>query len=69
MFGGEIIKGFSFTMLVGVVVGTYSSIFIAASFLMQLNFSIASYRQNEALKLKRKQEKDKLRAQFEQGMV
>jgi preprotein translocase subunit SecF len=56
-------------MLVGVVVGTYSSIFIAASFLMQLNFSIASYRQNEALKLKRKQEKDKLRAQFEQGMV
>ena len=31
-FGGEIINGFAFTLLVGVVVGTYSSIFIAASF-------------------------------------
>ena len=27
LFGGEIINGFSFTLLVGVVVGTYSSIF------------------------------------------
>ena len=30
LFGGEIIKGFSFTLLVGIIVGTYSSIFIAA---------------------------------------
>jgi len=37
LFGGEIISGFSFTLLVGVIVGTYSSIFIAASFLVQLN--------------------------------
>ena len=29
-FGGEIINGFAFTLLVGIVVGTYSSIFIAA---------------------------------------
>ncbi len=29
LFGGETIKGFSFALLVGVVVGTYSSIFIA----------------------------------------
>ena len=39
-FGGEIIHGFAFTMLVGIIVGTYSSIFIAASFLVQLKFSI-----------------------------
>jgi len=69
LFGGEIISGFSFTLLVGVVVGTYSSIFIAASFLVQLNFSISNYRENEAAKEKRQKEKDKLRAQFEQGMV
>ncbi len=69
MFGGEIINGFSFTLLVGIVVGTYSSIFIAASFLVQLNFSISEYRQSEAEKLKRQQEKDRMRAQFEQGMV
>jgi len=69
LFGGEIINGFSFTLLVGIVVGTYSSIFVAASFLVQLNFSISNYRENEALKEKRSKEKDKLRAQFEQGTV
>ncbi|MGB3752238.1 MAG: protein translocase subunit SecF [Arcobacteraceae bacterium] len=69
VFGGEIISGFSFTLLVGIIVGTYSSIFIAASFLVQLNFSISNYRENEALKEKKSKEKDKLRAQFEQGSV
>jgi len=69
LFGGEIINGFSFTLLVGVVVGTYSSIFIAASFLVQLNFSIVNYREAEAIKEKRKKDKDNMRAQFEQGMV
>ena len=29
LFGGEILKGFSFAMIVGVIVGTYSSIFVA----------------------------------------
>ena len=32
--GGEIIHDFSFALLVGVVVGTYSSIFIASVFLV-----------------------------------
>ena len=31
LFGGEVLRGFAFTMLVGVVSGTYSTIFIAAS--------------------------------------
>ncbi len=30
LFGGEIINDFAFTLLIGVVVGTYSSVFIAA---------------------------------------
>ena len=33
-FGGEIIHAFSFALLVGVLVGTYSSIFIASVFLV-----------------------------------
>ena len=33
-FGGEVIRGFTFAMLWGVVVGTYSSIYIAAPFLI-----------------------------------
>ena len=32
-FGGEILKGFSFAMIIGVIVGTYSSIFVAAPIL------------------------------------
>ena len=31
VFGGEVLRGFSFTMLVGVFSGTYSTIFIATS--------------------------------------
>ena len=31
MFGGEVLEGFAFTMLVGIVSGTYSTVFIAAA--------------------------------------
>lgn len=31
LFGGEVLRGFAFTMLVGIVTGTYSTIFIAAA--------------------------------------
>ena len=37
IFGGEILKGFSFAMIVGVVVGTYSSIFVATPILIYTN--------------------------------
>ena len=33
LFGGEILKGFSFAMILGVIIGTYSSIFVAAPIL------------------------------------
>jgi preprotein translocase SecF subunit len=33
-FGGEVIRGFTFAMLFGMLVGTYSSVFIAAPFLI-----------------------------------
>jgi preprotein translocase subunit SecF len=35
-FGGEVIKGFSFAMIWGVLVGTYSSIFIATPLLIHM---------------------------------
>ena len=31
IFGGEVLEGFAFTMLVGIISGTYSTIFIAAA--------------------------------------
>ena len=31
LFGGEVLEGFAFTMIVGIVTGTYSSVFVAAA--------------------------------------
>jgi preprotein translocase subunit SecF len=36
VFGGEVIRGFTFTMIFGVLIGTYSSLFIAAPILILL---------------------------------
>ncbi len=69
LFGGELLKGFSFTLLVGVVVGTYSSIFVASPILMWLKFSISEFRAKEAEKLKREKEREKMRAMYEQGTM
>jgi len=39
IFGGEIIHGFAFTLIVGVIVGTYSSIYVASTALLMLGVS------------------------------
>jgi preprotein translocase subunit SecF len=31
LFGGEVLHGFAFTMIVGIITGTYSSVFVAAA--------------------------------------
>jgi preprotein translocase subunit SecF len=36
LFGGEVLEGFAFTMLVGIVSGTYSTVFIAAAIAIML---------------------------------
>jgi preprotein translocase subunit SecF len=69
LFGGEIIHGFSFTLLVGVVVGTYSSIFVASPILLWLGFSVGGFREKEAKQLKRAKEKERMRAMYEGGTI
>lgn len=69
LFGGEIINTFATTLLVGVVVGTYSSIFVASPLLGILGFDIKRYRAKLSEKAAREAEKEKMRAQFEQGVV
>ncbi len=69
LFGGEIIVGFSFTLLVGIVVGTYSSIFIASPLLKWLGFDIEDFKRRLAQKEKAKAEKEKMREMYERGMV
>jgi SecD/SecF fusion protein len=39
IFGGDTLKGFAFAMLIGVITGTYSSIFVAAPILVDLDKS------------------------------
>jgi len=34
-FGGEVLRGFAFTLFFGILVGTYSSIFVASSFVLE----------------------------------
>lgn len=48
LFGGKVIEDFAFTLMVGIVVGTYSSIFIASSFVIYMT----EYQQKRAAKLK-----------------
>ena len=37
LFGGEVIHTFSFAMIVGVIIGTYSSIFVASPVVIKMN--------------------------------
>ena len=37
LFGGEMIRGFSFALLIGVLVGTYSSLFVSSNVVVELS--------------------------------
>ena len=69
MFGGEIIHAFAFTLLVGVVVGTYSSIFVASPILLWFGFDVKGYHEKLAAKVKREAEKQRMRDQYESGVM
>jgi preprotein translocase subunit SecF len=47
MFGGSVISGFAWAMMFGVVVGTYSSVFIAAPVLIYLGLKDSAMAQEE----------------------
>ena len=38
LFGGEVIKSFAFSMIIGVIIGTYSSIYVAVPTLLLFKF-------------------------------
>lgn len=69
MFGGEIIHSFAFTLLVGVIIGTYSSIFVASPILLWFGFDVKRYHNKLAEKAKREAEKERMRAQYESGVM
>ena len=47
ILGGEILKGFSFAMILGVIIGTYSSIFVASPVLKYLKVSSKTLEKKE----------------------
>ena len=47
ILGGEILKGFSFAMILGVIIGTYSSIFVASPVLRHLRVSSKTLEKKE----------------------
>lgn len=69
IFGGDMIKGFSFTMLIGVISGTISTIFIASPMLLWFKFNVQKYREMMSLKIKKQKDKEKMRAMYEKGTV
>jgi preprotein translocase subunit SecF len=50
LFGGEVLEGFAFTMLVGIISGTYSTVFIAAAIAIILSGKQAKARSTAGAK-------------------
>lgn len=42
IFGGEVLKGFSFALVLGVIIGTYSSLFVASALVVELHKATTS---------------------------
>jgi SecD/SecF fusion protein len=52
IFGGETIQGFVFALLVGVIVGTYSSVFIASPIAYDIQMARARREEKNAAEKK-----------------
>src|SRR3954447_20450036 len=46
LFGGQVLSGFSFALVIGIIIGTYSSIFIASPLLIALKDMVESRRKS-----------------------
>lgn len=69
LFGGDMIHDFSLILLVGILFGVYSSVFIAAQTLIWFKFNVNSYRTMLAEKKRKKKEKERMREIYEKGRI
>lgn len=44
LFGGEVLRGFSFALIIGVIIGTYSSVFVASPTIVELERRVETAR-------------------------
>jgi len=59
LFGGEVLRGFTAAMILGVVVGTYSSIYVSSSLLISLGLDKSRARQMAEASDKKKASRDR----------
>ena len=48
LFGGEVLRDFAFILIVGIVFGTYSSVYVASAFAYYLNMVVERYKRRHA---------------------
>jgi preprotein translocase subunit SecF len=53
IFGGDVINTFAFVLLVGILIGTYSSIFVATPVALAMNKILIARRERKRLKGRR----------------
>jgi len=69
VFGGDMVYGLSVTLLIGIIIGTYSSIYFASPLLILMKFSIKDWKNKLSEKEKLRKERKKQREMFENGVV
>ena len=53
IFGGDVINTFAFVLLVGIIVGTYSSVFVASPVALAMNKVLVARRERRRMKGRR----------------
>lgn len=54
LFGGEVLRGFSYALLIGVLIGTYSSVFIASPIVLDISLWLQKNQAQQVAKAKTK---------------
>ncbi|MES3630244.1 MAG: protein translocase subunit SecF [Longimonas sp.] len=54
-FGGDVLRGFSFALVLGVIIGTYSSVYVASPIVVDIRLWLEGSEKEESNKYKRKE--------------
>jgi preprotein translocase SecF subunit len=52
LFGGQVLSGFSYSLLVGILIGTYSSVFIASPIFVDISLIMLRYQKKKKIDAK-----------------
>lgn len=69
IFGGDSTFNFSFTLFLGIIFGTYSSLYISTYILFLLKFDIIKYKEKINNKIKKTEEKERIARESDFGRI